>query len=107
MDMNLESFSSSNSWVFRIFTRVILSQCGPTNSAVDMMSILCLTTDAVSSGICFTEFKLLPLNVSMLTMFLHLSNFTLGLIFLADFSNTETRTPTSAEPTSISFLSEG
>ena len=39
------------------------------------------------------------LNVGMLTMFLHLSNFGLGLNNVADFFNTGARAPTSAECT--------
>ena len=51
------------------------------------MIILCLVADTVNSGNWFIVFKVLTLNVAMLTVFLYLSNFGLGLSSVADFSN--------------------
>ena len=65
-----------------------------------MMSILCSAADILSSGNQFTLFKVLMLNVSVLIMFLHLSNFgqtkiTFGSV--SDFQNTEARAQSPAE----------
>ena len=60
-------------------------------------TILCSAANTVNSGNWFTQFKVLTLNVAMLTMFLHLNNFGLGLTSIADFSNPKARAPTSAE----------
>ena len=49
--------------------------------------------DALSSSSCPILFKVLMLNVAICMVRLHLSNF--GLSLVADFSNTETRAPTS------------
>ena len=57
-----------------------------------MMSIL-----YTAAGNWFTLFKVLTFNVTMLTVFLHLSNFVLSLSSVADFFNNEARVPTSAE----------
>ena len=62
-----------------------------------MMSLLYSAEDATSSGNWLTLFKDLMLNVTMLTMFLHLSNFGLGLSCAVDFSNIGTRYPIWAE----------
>ena len=51
--------------------------------------------DEVSSGSCPILFKVLTLNVAICIVCLHLSNF-YCLSSVADFSNTEARTPTSA-----------
>ena len=67
-----------------------------------IMSILCTVVDAVSLANIFTVLKVLMLNVTMLTMLLHLSNFALGLGSVTDFSNTRARAQTSAEHTSCS-----
>ena len=65
-----------------------------------MMFILCPAADAVRSGNWFTLFKVLKLNVTLWTVFLHLSNFGFGLSLgsVADFSNTRTRALISVEP---------
>ena len=47
--------------------------------------------DAVSSGSCPILFKVLTLNIAICIVCLHFSNFCLS----SDFSNTETRAPTS------------
>ena len=65
-----------------------------------MMFILCSAADNVSSDNWFIVFKVVTLNADMLAMFLHLSK--LGLGSVADFSNTGTRAPTSAEHTPCS-----
>ena len=59
------------------------------------MSILCSTTDAVSSGSRPILFKVLTLNVAICIVGLHFSSFCC-LSPEADFSNTEARAPTSA-----------
>ena len=61
------------------------------------MSVLCSTADAVSLNSSFIVFKVLPLKVALVTMFLQLSM--LGLDSVADFSNSEAKAPTSAECT--------
>ena len=61
-----------------------------------MMSIAYSAANAVHSDHWFDAFKVLILNVAMLTMFLHLNNFGLGLASLADFLNSGARVPTSA-----------
>ena len=58
------------------------------------MSILDLVVDAVNSGNWFIVFEVLTLNVTMLTMLLHLSKFCLGS---SNFPNTAARDPASAE----------
>ena len=45
-----------------------------------LISILCSAADAVSLGSWFIAFKVLKLNVAILTMFLHLSNLGLGSV---------------------------
>ena len=62
-----------------------------------MMSILCSVADALSPGNLFTLSKVLKLNVTLWTVFLHLSNFDLGLSSVADLSNPEVWAPTAAE----------
>ena len=62
------------------------------------MSISCSAADVVSSVNWFIVFKLLMLNVVMLTMFVHQSNFGLGLSSVSDFSKTVVaRAPTLEE----------
>ena len=66
------------------------------------MSILCSAADAVSSDNWFTLFKVLTLNVAMWIVFLHLSNFGLGLSSGTEFSKTlndSSKAPASAERT--------
>ena len=65
---------------------------------MQIMSILCSTADAVSSGNCPILFKVLTLNVAICIVCLHFSSFCY-LSPVADFSNTEARAPTSAERT--------
>ena len=60
-----------------------------------IMSILCSTADAVSSGSCPILFKILTLNVAICIVCLHFSSFCC-LSSVADFSNPEARVPTSA-----------
>ena len=55
------------------------------------------SSDSISSNCWFIVFKILVLKDAMLTMFLHISK--LGSGSVADFSNTGTRAPTSAECT--------
>ena len=64
-----------------------------------MISILYSAVDDINLGNWFTVFKVLMLNVPMLTIFLHQSKFSLGLISVADFSNIGTRAPNSTECT--------
>ena len=64
-------------------------------SCMHIMSILCSTANAVSSGSCPILFKVLMLNAAICIVCLHFSNF-LYLSSVADFSNTEARAPTSA-----------
>ena len=59
-----------------------------------IMSILCSTADAISSGSCPILFKVLTLNVAICSACLHFSSFC-RLSSVADFSNTEARAPTS------------
>ena len=61
-----------------------------------IMSILCSTADAISSGSCPILFKVLTLNVAICIVCMHFSSFCC-LNSVADFSNTEARAPTSAE----------
>ena len=60
-----------------------------------IMSILCSSADAISSGSCPILFKVLTLNVAICSVCLHFSSFDC-LSSVADFSNTEARAPTSA-----------
>ena len=74
---------------------LISSVCVYLCSCMHIMSILCSTADAVSSGSWPVLFKVLTLNVAICIVCLHFSSFyCLGSV--ADFSNTETRAPTSA-----------
>ena len=60
-----------------------------------IMSVLCSFTETVSSANYFTVFKILTINVAMLSMFMLVRNFTFGFGFVlsseADFSNTSAR----------------
>ena len=62
-----------------------------------MVSISCSAANAVTSKSWFMVFKVLTLNVMILTMLLHLVKFGLGLGSIADFSNTGARAPISPE----------
>ena len=64
-------------------------------SYMHIMSILCSTADAISSGSCPILFKVLMLNVAICSVCLHFCSFC-HLSSVADFSNTEARAPTSA-----------
>ena len=55
-----------------------------------IISVLCSTVDAASSGSCLILFKVLTLNVAICIVCLHFSNFCC-LSSVADFSNTEVR----------------
>ena len=63
------------------------------------MSMLFSAADAVSSCNWSSRFKVQTLNVTMSSVFLHLSNFVLDMCLssVADFSNIRSRAPTSAE----------
>ena len=58
-------------------------------SCIQIMSILCSTADAVSSGSWPILFRVLRLNVAICIVCLHFSSFCLSSV--ADFSNTEAR----------------
>ena len=64
-------------------------------SCMHIMSIICSTADAISSGSCPILFKVLTVNVAICSICLHFSSFC-HLSSVADFSNTEARAPTSA-----------
>ena len=64
-------------------------------SCMHIISILCSTADAISSGSWPILFKFLTLNVTICIVCLHFSSFCC-LSSVADFSNTEARAPTSA-----------
>ena len=74
---------------------LISSVCVYLCSGMHIMSILCSTADAISSGSCPILFKVLTLNVAICSVCLHFSSFC-RLSSVADFSNTEARAPTSA-----------
>ena len=74
---------------------LISSVCVYLCSCMHVMSILCSTADAISSGSCPILFKVLTLNVTICSVCLHFSSFC-RLSSVADFSNTEARAPTSA-----------
>ena len=63
---------------------------------MQIISMLCSTADALSSGSGPILFRVLTLNVVISIVCLHFSSFCLSLSSVADFSNTEFRTPTSA-----------
>ena len=63
-------------------------------SCMQIMSILCSTANAVSSGSWPTLFRVLTLNVTICILCLHFCSFYLSSV--ADFSNTEARPPNSA-----------
>ena len=74
---------------------LIYSVCVYLCSCIHIMSILCSTADAVSSGSCPILFKVLTINVAICIVCLHFSIFCcLGSV--ADFLNTEARAPNSA-----------
>ena len=56
------------------------------------MFILSSAADVVNSGSWLILFNVLTSSVTIFTMLLHLSYFCLCLSFVADFSNTGTRT---------------
>ena len=74
-----------------LISSVCVYQC----SCMHIMSILCSTADAISSGSCPILFKVLTLNVAICSVCLHFSSFC-RLSSVADFSNTEASAPTSA-----------
>ena len=73
---------------------VISSVCVYLCSCLHIMSILYSRADAVSSGSWPILFKVLTLNVTICIVCLHFSSFCC-LSFVADFSNTGARAPTS------------
>ena len=74
---------------------LIFSLCVYLCSWMHIMSVLCSTADAVSSGSYPILFKVLTLNVAICIVCLHFSNFCC-LCSVVDFSNTKARVPTSA-----------
>ena len=72
----------------------ISSSCLYLCSCMQIMSILCSTADAVSSGGWSIPFKVQTLNVAICIVCLHFRSFCY-LSSVADFSNTEARAPTS------------
>ena len=72
-------YLKSSVWVYRC-------------SCLQIMSTLCSSADAVSSGSWPILFRVLTLNVAICIVCLHFSSFSLS----SDFSNTEARVPTSA-----------
>ena len=74
---------------------LISSVCVHLCSCMHIMSILCSSANAISSGSCPNLFKFLTLNVAICSVCLHFSSFDC-LSSVADFSNTEARAPTSA-----------
>ena len=83
---------------------LISSVCVYLCSCMHIMSILCSTADAISSGSYPILFKILTLNVAICSVCLHFSSFCRSSS-VADFSNTEARAPTSAGR--ASFLPAG
>ena len=77
------------SWYLISSLRVYLCSC------IHIMPILCSTADAVSAGSWPIIFKVQTLNVAICIVCLHFSSFCC-LSSVADFSNTESRAPTSA-----------
>ena len=75
-----------------LISSVCVYQC----SCLHIMSILCSTADAISSGSWPILFKVQTLNVAICTVGLHFSSFCC-LSSAADFSNTEARALTSVE----------
>ena len=69
---------------------LISSVCVYLCSCMHIMSILCSTAVAISSGNCPILFKVLTLNVTICSVCLHFSSFD-RLSSVADFSNTEAR----------------
>ena len=69
---------------------LISSVCVYLCSCMHIMSILCSSADAISSGSCPILFKVLTLNVAICSVCLHFSSFDC-LSSVADFSNTEAR----------------
>ena len=74
---------------------LLSSVCVYLCSCMHIMSILCSSADAISSGSCPILFKVLTLKVAICSVCLHFSSFDC-LSSVADFSNTEARAPTSA-----------
>ena len=74
---------------------LISSLCMYRCSCMHIMSILCSTADAVSSGSWPILFKVLTLDVAICIICLHFSSFCC-LNSVADFSNNEARASTSA-----------
>ena len=74
---------------------LISSMCVYLCSCMHIISILCSSADAISSGSCPILFKVLTLNVAICSVCLHFSSFDC-LSSVDDFSNTAARVPTSA-----------
>ena len=83
---------------------LISSECVYLCSCMHIMSILCSSADAISSGSCPILFRVLTLNVAICSVCLHFSSFDC-LSSVADFfSNTEARAPTSAGRAPLFFF---
>ena len=80
---------------FPVSWYLISSVCVYLFYCMHIMSILCSTADAVTSGSCPILFKVLTFIVAICIVCLHFSSFSC-LSSVADFSNTEARAPTSA-----------
>ena len=61
-----------------------------------IMSMIWSIAEAVHSGSCPIQFKVLTLNVAICIVRLHVSHFCFSLSLVADFSNADVRAPTSA-----------
>ena len=85
---------------------LISSVCVYLCSCMQIMSVLCSTADAISSGSWPILLRVLTLNVAICLVCLHFSSFCLSLSSVADFSNTESRAPTSAGRAPFFYLHE-
>ena len=75
---------------------LISSLCVYLCSWMHIMSMLCSTAGAVSSGRCPIQFKVQTLNVTICIVCLHFSKLCFSLSSVASFSICGTRTPNSA-----------
>ena len=72
--------------LFPVWWYLISSVCVYLCSCMQIMSILCSTSDAISSGSWPILFRVLTLNVAICIVCLHFSSFCLSLSSVADFS---------------------
>ena len=96
--LHWQSFSMSIQWLvsidFPISWYLISSVWVYRFSCMQIMSILCSTADAVSSGSWPILFRVLTINIAICIVCIHFSSFCLSSV--AAFSNTEVRARTSA-----------